>query len=496
MRPVSTAGVSGLLVISMIALAAPVLAAGVQRARVPDVVIEIVAGIVVGPAVLDWVKIDQPVGLVALLGLAFLLFLAGLEVDLKVITPGRLRAPLAGYVASLLLGSAAGFAFHVAGWVRSPLFLAITLSSSSLGLVVPVLADALQSRTLLGQLTIAGATLGEFGAITLLSLFFSATRAGTTSNVITFGIFGVAAAAIGLTLSRADRSLRLDAFLTRLQDTTAEIRVRIAIALLVGFVALAAKIGLQIILGAFLAGIILNIVDRDTASHPLFRTKLDALGYGFLIPVFFVSCGVEFDLTALTHSPSALAKIPLFLLALLTIRGAPAAFYIRTVGRRGAVAAGLLQATSLPVIVTAASIGVAIHAIPAVTASALVAAGLLSVLIFPAAALAVIGAGRPEPDEPRVTAPETDHPPTRTGRRRPTGSASSRRGGRLAADGLGEILGLAWSGGASSAARNESCCSTHHRRAAALKRPASGLATARRSAARTSASARLRTRLL
>jgi Kef-type K+ transport system membrane component KefB len=128
-----------------------------------------VAGIVVGPSVLGWVKIDQPVGLVALLGLAFLLFLAGLEVDLKVITPGRLRVPLAGYTASLLLGSAAGFVFHAAGWVSSPLFLAITLSSSSLGLAVPVLADALQSRTLLGQLTIEGATLGQFGAITLLS---------------------------------------------------------------------------------------------------------------------------------------------------------------------------------------------------------------------------------------------------------------------------------------------------------------------------------------
>ncbi len=421
----STAGVSGLLFISMIALGAPVLAVGIQRARVPEVVIEIVAGIVVGPSVLGWVKIDQPVALVALLGLAFLLFLAGLEVDLKVITPSRLRAPLFGYATSLLLGSGAGFAFHAAGWVRSPLFLAITLSSSSLGLVAPVLADASQSKTLFGQLTIAGATLGEFGAITLLSLFFSATRAGTISNLVTFGIFGVAAAVVGLTLSRADRSVRLDALVTRLQDTTAEIRVRFAVVLLVGFVALAAKIGLQIILGAFLAGVILNIVDRDAASHPLFRTKLNALGYGFLVPVFFVSSGVQFDLTALTHSPSALARILLFLLALLTSRGAPAALYVRTVGRRGAVAAGLLQATSLPVIVTAASIGVAIHAIRAVTASALVAAGLLSVLVFPAAALAVIGAGRPERGEPRVAAPEADHPPTRTGRRRATGSASS-----------------------------------------------------------------------
>jgi Kef-type K+ transport system membrane component KefB len=142
--------------------------------------------------------------------------------------------------------------------------------------------------------------------------------------------------------------------------------------------------------------VILNLVDRDTASHPVFRSKLDALGYGFVIPVFFVSSGVEYDLSALTRSPSALARIPLFLLSLLIVRGAPTALYARAAGRRGAVAAGLLQATSLPVIVTAASIGLAIHAIAPVTASALVAAGLLSVLIFPLAALSVIRAGHIE----------------------------------------------------------------------------------------------------
>jgi len=212
--------------------------------------------------------------------------------------------------------------------------------------------------------------------------------------VIAFGTFGVVVAAAGVTLGRAGQSLRLDAFLSRLQDTTSEIRVRIAVTLLIGFVALAAKIGLQTILGAFLAGVVLNLVDRDTASHPVFRPKLDALGYGFLIPVFFVSSGVEYDLSVLTRSPSALARIPLFLLALLIVRGAPAALYAHTLGRRGAVAAGLLQATSLPVIVTAASIGVAIRVIGPVTASALVAAGLMSVLAFPLIALSLIRAGR------------------------------------------------------------------------------------------------------
>ena len=393
----STVSFNGLLVISAITVAAPILAASVKRVKLPTVVVEIAAGIIVGPSVLAWVKIDQPIKVLALLGLAYLLFLAGLEIDLRATTPRRLRAPLAGFAGSLLLGGVMGTAFHAVGWVRDPLFLAITLASTSLGLVVPVLKDAGLSETVLGQLIIAGATAGEFGAITLLSLFFSATKGGTASNIVTFGIFGAVVAAVGVTLGRAGRNIRLDAFLTRLQDTTAEIRVRIAVALLIGFVALAAKAGLQTILGAFLAGVVLNLVDRDTASHPIFRAKLDGLGYGFLIPVFFVSSGVEFDLGALTRSPSALAGITLFLLALLIVRGAPAGLYARAVGRRGAVAAGFLQATSLPVIVTAASIGVANRVVAPVTAAALVAAGLMSVLAFPLIALIVIRAGRTQP---------------------------------------------------------------------------------------------------
>jgi Kef-type K+ transport system membrane component KefB len=402
----STVSFGGLLIISVIAVAAPILAASVKRVKLPSAVVEIVAGIIVGPSVLAWVKINQPINVLALLGLAFLLFLAGLEIDPRAATPRQLRAPLAGFACSLVLGAVAGAAFHAVGWVRDPFFLAITLAATSLGLVAPVLADAGLTETALGQLIIAGATAGEFGAVTLLTLFFSAAKGGTASNIVTFGIFGAVVAAVGVTLGRAGRNTRLDAFLTRLQDTTAEIRVRIAVALLIGFVALAAKVGLQTILGAFLAGVVLNLVDRDTASHPVFRSKLDALGYGFLIPVFFVSSGVEFDLGALTRSPSAVARIPLFLLALLIMRGAPAVLYVCAVGRRGAVAAGFLQATSLPVIVTAASIGVAIRVVAPVTAAALVAAGLMSVLLFPPIALGVIRAGRTQPQPADRTQPQ------------------------------------------------------------------------------------------
>ena len=204
---------------------------------------------------------------------------------------------------------------------------------------------------------------------------------------------------------------RLGQVLARLQDTTAEIRVRFAVLLLVAFTALAERFGLESILGAFLAGAIVALVDRDSASHPNFRTKLEAIGYGFLVPVFFVSSGVRLDLAGLLHSPSALARVPVFLLALLVVRGLPALLGLRANGTRPTIALGLLQATSLPFIVTATQIGVTLGKITPVTAAALVCAGLLSVLIFPLIALTLLRQSGPEPaaaqavpvPEPHVT---------------------------------------------------------------------------------------------
>ena len=167
------------------------------------------------------------------------------------------------------------------------------------------------------------------------------------------------------------RSMSLSAVVTRLQDTTAEIRVRAAVLLLVGFVALAAKLGLETILGAFLAGAVVGLVDKDTSSHPHFRIKLEALGYGFLIPVFFVSSGLRLDLAGLIDDPSALARVPVLALALLVVRGLPALLLARQHDRRSVAAAGLLQATSLPFLVTASQIGVATGTMSQTTAAAL-----------------------------------------------------------------------------------------------------------------------------
>jgi Kef-type K+ transport system membrane component KefB len=200
-----------------------------------------------------------------------------------------------------------------------------------------------------------------------------------------------------LTVTVAGRSRRLGDVLVRLQDTTAEIRVRSAVALLVAFTVLAERFGLESILGAFLAGAVVGMVDRDATSHPQFRTKLEAVGYGFLVPVFFISSGVKLDLSGLVANPAALARVPLFLLALLIVRGAPALLSLRQSGPRATAAVALLQATSLPFIVTATQIGLVLGEISSVTAAALVCAGLLSVLVFPPTALALLRNRATEP---------------------------------------------------------------------------------------------------
>jgi Kef-type K+ transport system membrane component KefB len=185
--------------------------------------------------------------------------------------------------------------------------------------------------------------------------------------------------------------MRISAVLLRLYDTTAQIRIRGAVLLLIAFVAIAGRFGLETILGAFLAGVVLGMVDRDAMmTHPHFRTKIEGIGYGFLIPVFFVSSGLTFDLNALFSSPTTILRAPIFLLALLAVRGIPALLYRPVVGNRRTVAAALLQATSLPFVVVAARIGVSLDLISGANAAALVAAGLLSVLIFPIVALGLL----------------------------------------------------------------------------------------------------------
>ena len=383
---------SGLVVVCVIAFVVPLALGMLPRIPVPAVVLEIVCGIVVGPSMLGWVRVDLVIQVLAVIGLALLLFLAGLEVD-----PGRLRGRsvrLAGYgfVVSLAIALALGAALHLLGQVRSPLFIAILLSATSLGLVVPVLKDAGMIASGFGQLVVAGATIADFAAVILLSLFFGGSSGALGAKLVLLGSFLALLAAIGLAVAGASRSNRLTEALRHLQDTTAQIRVRGAVLLLIGFVAIAERFGLETILGAFVAGVILRLIDRDEMlTHPTFRTKLEAIGYGFFVPVFFIASGLRFDVQALFSGTSTLVRVPVFLVALLAVRGLPALLYRREIGSaRGTVAAGLLQATSLPFIVAATGIGIQLGEVSPGTGAALIAAGLLSVVLFPPVSLSLL----------------------------------------------------------------------------------------------------------
>jgi Kef-type K+ transport system membrane component KefB len=390
---------SGLVVVAAVALLAPLLLGLAPRLRLPSVVLEIVAGIVIGPALLGWVETDTVVRVFALFGLAYLLFLAGLEIDFERLRGRSLRVAGIGFVVSFLIALVVGYGLETSGQVENGLIVAIILSATSLGVVVPLLKDAGEAGSPFGQLTIAAASIADFATVILLTLFFSREATGTGAQLLLLAGFVLAAAVAVAGLLGLERSMRLSAVLVRLQDTTAQIRVRGAFLLLAGFVALAESLGLEVILGAFIAGAILALVDRDALmTHPHLRTKLAGAGFGFFIPVFFVSVGLTFDLDALLASAETVLRVPIFLLALLAVRGLPALVYRRLIGPRRTVVAGLLQATSLPFIVAASMIGVDLGVISEATSAALIGAGLLSVLIFPLLAATILARGS-RPDE-------------------------------------------------------------------------------------------------
>jgi Kef-type K+ transport system membrane component KefB len=403
---------TNLLIVVAVGFAAPLVLGFFPAVRLPSVVLEIVAGIVIGPALLGWVSVDEPVRVFSTVGLAYLLFLAGLEVDFARLRGRVLRVALVGFVVSLAIAIVVGLLLKAGGFVSQPLFVAIVLSATSLGVLVPVLKDVGEIESTFGQLIVASATIADFATVILLSLFFSREAGSTASKVILLAGLFVVAVLVAMVIVGIERSTRLGEVLRRLQDTTAQIRIRAAFVLLVGLVALATKLGLEVILGAFIAGAIISLVDRDRAmTHPDFRRKLEAAGFGIFIPVFFVTTGVRYDLDALTANTSTLLHVPIFLAALVAVRGLPALLYRPVIPRERVPVAVLMQATSLPFIVAATAVGLALHVVSPANAAALIAAGLLSVVIFPAVSLVLLRRGQ----RPRATAtptPTTSHPAT------------------------------------------------------------------------------------
>lgn len=377
-----------LLVVLAVAALAPVLADLPAHIRVPVVVTEIIAGIVVGPQVLGLADPDPLLDALSDLGLALLFFMAGMEID-----PARIRgrpAVLAarGWIGSLGLGMLAASVLWAAEGIGAPVLVGLALTTTALGALVPILKDAQLSEHPVGRLALAGGAAGEFGPIVALSIVL-AVASGEPWRTVLLLVFAVAAVGAGLLATRA-RPPRLVRLVESTMHSSGQLALRLAMLLLGVLVVLAGSLGLDVVLGAFSAGFIVGLVARGEESHA-FHIKLDGVGYGFLIPIFFISTGIGFDLDALLGSATTLLMVPLFAALFVFARGLPAWVLTRhELAARERTALALLTASALPLVVAITEVATENGRLAEEDAAALVGAAMLSLLVFPLVATALL----------------------------------------------------------------------------------------------------------
>lgn len=376
-----------MVLVPAIAVAAPLLARLFGRLiPIPLVVFEILLGLLLGPAVLGWVHSDDFVHLLSEFGLAMLFFLAGNEIDFATIKGRPLKRATLGWLISLVAGVIIGIA--LAPTFGAGIFIGVALTSTALGTLLPVLRDAGELKTPFGIAVLAVGAVGEFGPLLAISLFLSGRTPGVAAVVL---IAFAAIAGLAIWLAAKGYGRRLHLIVTSTLHTSGQFAVRLVIFILLALAALSIALGLDMLLGAFAAGILyrLLLTGAPEKDAEIIESKLEAVGYGFLVPIFFINTGITFDLAALLGDMRNLLLLPIFLLLFLLVRGLPSVIAAPLgAGRADRVAIGLLGATALPIIVAVTNIGVDEGDLTTGTAASLVGAGLLSVLLFPLLGLA------------------------------------------------------------------------------------------------------------
>ena len=385
-----------LVVVAIAAFTVPLLLTVLPGPRIPSVVGEVVAGIALGASGLGLIEPDgAELEFLFLFGLAFLLFVAGLEFEpaaLRGTLSGGLRASAGTPLGRALLGMgirlAVAFAITVplslAGLLPGPVLVAFLISSTSLGIVLSVLTEQELLHERYGQRLFLSAAVADFATVLLLTIFFSAGAQSPGARVALILLLIALAVALFWGLRAASARGAVGRLVERLSGAPTELRVRGSFALLLAFVAVAAQFGLEVILGAFVAGAIVSslAVGRE---HPLYHVKVDAIGYGFFIPVFFILTGARLDVPALLASAETLVLVPVLLVAVFLVKGIPALLYRDEFGWRDCAAAGALQSAQMTLTVAGVEIGLALGVIDEALGAALIAVALLSVLIAPIA---------------------------------------------------------------------------------------------------------------
>ncbi len=382
-----------LLIVTLLAFFIPLF---LSRWRsVPIVVGEILAGILIGPSLLGWIRPDEPtLEILAEIGFAFLMFLSGLEIDFAILRLPRSDEQRAGppplLLSTVIFGLTLALAFLVsegfyrAGYLPDPWMLTLILSTTSLGIVVPVLKERRLLTSRLGQTLLLSALLADFLTMFFITVYVTVHVSGLSFDILLVGLLFVPLVAIYLVANKHLKDSHLWGLLDDLSGATAQIKVRGAFALMMSFVVLAESLGMELILGAFLGGVLVSLI--STPQDEAVRSKLDAIGYGFFIPLFFIDVGVQFNLHALAADPRAWLFFPLLLGAALLIKLAAALVLRVSFSWRETLSGGFLLAARLSLIVAASAIGLRLGVISeAINASIVLTAAVtatLSPLLF------------------------------------------------------------------------------------------------------------------
>ena len=372
------------------AVVAPLLPALPMRLKIPVVVLEVLLGILFGPHALGFVEFDGFIAMMFPYAMATTLFMAGMELDFQKIRGRPLGLALGGWAVSLLVGVAAVGLLHVIPKVDAPFMVVLVLCTTGLGVLIAVFRDGGQLETPFGRLCLAAGTIGEIGPVVAMSLLLS--RQYSTWQEFGFLLAFLLIVGIAIAVGMGARPPALLAFLGRQMHASSQLPVRLSFLLLAAMFVLAEKFGFESIFGAFAAGLVIGQITRGEDGDPL-RHKIDAVSFGWFYPFFFVGTGIKFNIAALGHDLATMLLVPTFLA--LLIRGAPVMLYRNDIEKVQRLPFALsLAVPSLSIIVVITEIGERARVMNPDVAAALVGAALLSVMVFPTLASALLSRGR------------------------------------------------------------------------------------------------------
>lgn len=378
MTHIDMVGVVAVFAAMTVAAALPAL---FPRLGIPGVVLEIAAGVLIGPQVLDLVHPGPVVTALSTLGLCVLFLLAGFEVDPDVLKGEPLRLAWRGWALSAVLACAAGFALAGIGVIEAPLFTALAMTTTAVGALLPILRDAGRLGPPYGPIVLATGAIGEAAPLIGLSLLLAG-AAGAVGQALMLVGFAVGAAAAVFVAARTTHG-HLAAVMARTMGSSGQLPLRLVLLLMAILITVSEELRIDLVLGAFVAGAVVRAA-LPHHQHEALLARLDGLGYGFLIPIFFIASGMRLDMVALFTDPRAITMVPVFALLMLAVRGLPVLLLARgdlDGPRRQALA--LHAGTQLPLVVAIAAIAVQGGAMPGWQAASLVGGGVVTMLVYP-----------------------------------------------------------------------------------------------------------------